>query len=125
MGKRRTVKKRKNNIRHKVRSRKLVSSSLRKSNSPKGTGFPKIYVINLKRDKTKWKKYKEDYKKGKIDRYSACLGIDPQTKYRSDFQRNEKKTTNYEECSREKEEVYSRNSNITFRSDKKDSSFEK
>ena len=91
MGKRRTVKKRKNNIRHKVRSRKLVSSSLRKSNSPKGTGFPKIYVINLKRDKTKWKKYKEDYKKGKIDRYSACLGIDPQTKYRSDFQRNEKK----------------------------------
>lgn len=91
MGKRRTMKKRKNTIRHKVRSRKLVSSSLRKSNSPKGTGFPKIYVINLKRDKTKWNKYKEDHKKGNVDRYSACLGVDPQTKYRSDFQKNEKK----------------------------------
>ena len=92
MGKRMTIKKLKKTIRHKVGGgRKLVSSSLRKSNSPKGRGFPKIYVINLKKDKTKWKKYKEDHKKGMVDRYSACLGVDPQTKYRSDFQKNEKK----------------------------------
>tara|TARA_B100000686_G_C16667735_1_gene904548 strand:- start:529 stop:1359 length:831 start_codon:yes stop_codon:yes gene_type:complete len=85
------MKKRKNTIRHKVRSRKLVSSSLRKSIPSKSQGIPKIYVINLKRDKTKWKKYQEDYKKGKIDRYSACLGIDPQTKYLSDFKKNERR----------------------------------
>ena len=89
--KKRTIRKKNNTLRGRIKSRKLVSSSLRKSISPIGKGFPKIYVINLKRDKTKWKKYQEDHKEGRIDRYSACLGVDPQTKYRSDFQRNEKK----------------------------------
>jgi len=86
---RRTVKKRKNTIKR----RKLVSRELRsRPRSIKGSSkLPKIYVINLKKDKDKWKKYKEDYQKGKVDRYSACLGLDPQTKYRSDFKRNEKK----------------------------------
>ena len=90
MTKRRTFKKRKT-TKHRLKSRKLVSSRLRKSLPPKGGGLPKIYVINLKKDKTKWKKYKEDYQKGRIDRFSACLGIDPQTKYLSDFKKNEKK----------------------------------
>ena len=90
MTKRRTFKKRKT-TKHRLKSRKLVSSRLRKSLPPKGGGLPKIYVINLKKDKTKWKKYKEDYQKGRIDRFSACLGIDPQTKYLSYFKKNEKK----------------------------------
>ena len=87
-----------NNIRTKRRTtkriqltskkRKLVSPSLRNEN--KGE-IPKIYVINLKKDKSKWGKYQGDYKKGLIDRYSACLGVDPQTKYKSKFRENEKK----------------------------------
>jgi len=87
-----------NNIRTKRRTvrrmklsskkRKLVSPSLR--NEKKGD-YPKIYVINLKKDKSKWGKYEGDYNKGLIDRYSACLGVDPQTKYKSDFRENEKK----------------------------------
>lgn len=72
------------------KKRKLVSPSLRVEKNKKG-GIPKIYVINLKRDKSKWEKYKGDYNQGLIDRYSACLGVDPQTKYKSDFKRNEEK----------------------------------
>ena len=70
------------------KKRKLVSPSLRKGNTSE---FPKIYVINLKKDKSKWGKYQGDYNKGLIDRYSACLGVDPQTKYKSKFKENEKK----------------------------------
>jgi hypothetical protein len=86
-----------NNIRTKRRTkrfkltskkRKLVSPSLRKGST---SDLPKIYVINLKKDKSKWGKYQGDYNKGLIDRYSACLGVDPQTKYKSDFRENEKK----------------------------------
>ena len=68
----------------------MVSPSLRVEKNKKSS-FPKIYVINLKRDKSKWEKYKGDYNKGLIDRYSACLGVDPQTKYKSEFKRNEEK----------------------------------
>ena len=89
MVRRKTVKRGRKTIKHRISSRKLVSSSLRKSFPRDQKGMPKIYVINLKKDKTKWKKYKEDHKKGIIDRYSACLGIDPQTKYRSKFKENE------------------------------------
>jgi hypothetical protein len=86
-----------NNIRTKRRTkriqltskkRKLVSPSLRKGST---SDLPKIYVINLKKDKSKWGKYQGDYNKGLIDRYSACLGVDPQTKYKSKFRENEKK----------------------------------
>ena len=87
-----------NNIRTKRRTtkriqltskrRKLVSPSLRVGTT---SDLPKIYVINLKKDKSKWGKYQGDYKKGLIDRYSACLGVDPQTKYKSKFKENEKK----------------------------------
>lgn len=70
--------------------RLLVSASLRRENDKK-SGIPKIYVINLKKDKTKWSKYKGDYKKGLIERYSACLGVDPQTKYKSQFKQNKDK----------------------------------
>ena len=52
-------------------------------------GLPKIYIINLKKDKQKWNKYKSDHKKGIVSRQSACLGIDPQTKYLSQFKKNE------------------------------------
>ena len=83
------IKKRTNKL-PKIKRRKLVSGSLRKSIQNK-SGLPKIYVINLKKDKTKWKKYNQDYNKGLIDRYSACLGVDPQTKYKSKFKENEKK----------------------------------
>ena len=73
------------------KKRKLVSSSLRFENNVKSQkDLPKIYVINLKKDKTKWNKYQGDYNKGLIDRYSACLGVDPQTKYKSQFDKNEK-----------------------------------
>tara|TARA_B100000519_G_scaffold79329_2_gene68611 strand:+ start:2143 stop:2991 length:849 start_codon:yes stop_codon:yes gene_type:complete len=89
MVRRKTVKRGRKTIKRRISSRKLVSSSLRKSFPRDQKGMPKIYVINLKKDKTKWKKYKEDHKKGIIDRYSACLGIDPQTKYRSKFKENE------------------------------------
>ena len=90
MSKNKTVKKK---LKKKVKSRKLVSRELRsRPRSIQGSNkLPKIYVINLKKDKDKWKKYKDDHQKGIIDRYSACLGLDPQTKYRSDFKRNEKK----------------------------------
>jgi len=70
------------------KKRKLVSPSLRKGST---SDLPKIYVINLKKDKSKWNKYQGDYNKGLIDRYSACLGVDPQTKYKSKFRENEKK----------------------------------
>lgn len=83
------TKKRTNKL-SKIKRRKLVSGSLRKS-IQNNSGLPKIYVINLKKDKTKWKKYNQDYNKGLIDRYSACLGVDPQTKYKSKFKENEKK----------------------------------
>ena len=64
MGKRMTIKKLKKTIRHKVGGgRKLVSSSLRKSNSPKGRGFPKIYVINLKKDKKNGRNIKRTIRK--------------------------------------------------------------
>tara|TARA_Y100001958_G_scaffold26223_1_gene16555 strand:+ start:21860 stop:22720 length:861 start_codon:yes stop_codon:yes gene_type:complete len=74
------------------KKRKLVSPSLRlKSNLKDQKELPKIYVINLKKDKTKFKKYQKDYNQGLIERYSACLGVDPQTKYKSQFKENEKK----------------------------------
>ena len=74
------------------KKRKLVSPSLRiKDAKQEISKLPKIYAINLKKDKTKWQKYKGDYNKGLIDRYSACLGVDPQTKYKSQFEKNEKK----------------------------------
>ena len=53
--KKRTIKK-KNTLRGRIKPRKLVSSSLRKSISPIGKGLPKIYVINLKRRKDKLKR---------------------------------------------------------------------
>lgn len=84
------TKKRSKKLTNKINRRKLVSPLLRTENDKK-SGVPKIYVINLKKDKTKWNKYKQDYNKGLIDRYSACLGVDPQTKYRSQFKENEKK----------------------------------
>jgi len=68
------------------KKRKLVIPSLKNKSD-----LPKIYVINLKKDKTKWGKYQGDYNQGLIDRYSACLGVDPQTKYKSQFKKNEKK----------------------------------
>ena len=40
------------------KKRKLVSPSLRVEKNKKSS-FPKIYVINLKRDKSKWEKYSE------------------------------------------------------------------
>jgi len=74
---------------------KAYTQSNQKSKQKDGvkarSGLPKIFVINLKKDKDKWTKYKSHHKKGLIDRYSACLGIDPQTKYSSDFKINEKK----------------------------------
>lgn len=93
MVKRKTIRKKKNTIRKRIKSRKLVSQELRSTLRPMkdSKSLPKIYVINLKKDKEKWKKYRSDYKKGNIDRYSACLGVDPQTKYVSEFKRNEKR----------------------------------
>lgn len=89
MSKSKTVKKK---LKKKVKTRKLVSRELRTTPLSNGSNkLPKIYVINLKKDKDKLSKYKGDLKKGLIDRYSACLGLDPQTKYLSDFKRNEKK----------------------------------
>lgn len=82
------VKRRTKRIQLTSKKRKLVSPSLR---TEKTSEFPKIYVINLKKDKSKWEKYQPDYNKGLIDRYSACLGVDPQTKYKSNFRENEKK----------------------------------
>lgn len=74
------------------KKRKLVSPSLRIKDAKKEISkLPKIYAINLKKDKTKWEKYNGDYNKGLIDRYSACLGVNPQTKYKSQFDKNEKK----------------------------------
>ena len=86
---RRKTKKRSKKLSKKIKTnrRKLVSPLLRTENDKK-SGIPKIYVINLKKDKTKWNKYKGDYNKGLIDRYSACLGVDPQTKYKSQFKEN-------------------------------------
>ena len=91
MVRRKTMKRGKKTLKRRISSRKLVSSSLRGEKPSNQKGLPKIYVINLKRDKTKWKKYKDDNMKGKVDRYSACLGIDPQSKYLSEFQKNEKR----------------------------------
>ena len=47
--------------------------------------YPKIIVINLKKDKTKWDKYKKKEYKDNINRYSACYGLDPQSKYESSY----------------------------------------
>ena len=59
-----------------------------------------------------------------VDRYSACLGVDPQTKYRSDFQKNEKKLQIMWNAT-DKKKKYSRYSNLTFRSDKENPPFKK
>ena len=97
------------------KKRKLVSPSLRlKSNLKDQKDLPKIYVINLKKDKTKFKKYQKDYNQGLIERYSACLGVDPQTKYKSQFKENEKKLQIMWNAG-EKRKMYSWYINFTFR----------
>ena len=68
---RRTTKKRqiKKTIKRTQRVNKKTKKQINK------TGLPKIFIINLKRDKDKWKKYEGDYKKGLVTRYSACDGM--------------------------------------------------
>ena len=57
--------------RRKVKSRKLVSREKRltvkanKKHRKTPRGLPKIFVINLRRDKEKWQKYNNDFEKGK------------------------------------------------------------
>ena len=68
--------------RRKVKSRKLVSREKRltvkanKKHRKTPRGLPKIFVINLRRDKEKWQKYNNDFEKGKLSRYSACNGME-------------------------------------------------
>lgn len=58
-----------------VSSRKKKTQKVSKKKNYTKKGMPKIFIINLKRDKTKWNKYKDDYNKGKVTRYSACDGM--------------------------------------------------
>lgn len=72
-------------------SMKMKTQKKSKSVHYQSNTLPKIYVINLKKDKTKWKKYKTQKQKKLVSRYSACLGVDPQDKYISQFRKNEDK----------------------------------
>ncbi len=67
------VSRRKSNIR---RSRSSSRSKARSTSPPKVSGkgkLPKIFVINLRKDKDKWSKYKNDER---YMRYSACNGLE-------------------------------------------------
>ena len=48
-------------------------STRRKSTRKKRSKLPKIFVINLRRDKEKWSKYKDDER---YIRFSACNGVE-------------------------------------------------
>ncbi len=78
------MKKSKSKKKLKNKSRKLVSHQKRmtvkkkskKKHRIKPSDLPKIFVINLKRDKEKWKKYQSNYRDGILSRYSACNGME-------------------------------------------------
>ena len=84
--KRRTIKRKttkRKTTKRRTTKRKLVSYEKRmivknrkKKHRKAPSGLPKIFVINLKRDKEKWKKYQSRFKDGKLSRYSACNGME-------------------------------------------------
>tara|TARA_Y100001958_G_C21247885_1_gene579834 strand:+ start:8693 stop:9559 length:867 start_codon:yes stop_codon:yes gene_type:complete len=56
------------------RSRRIKSTNNKRSKrSKKSSKLPKIFVINLRRDKEKWSKYKKDKR---FIRFSACNGVE-------------------------------------------------
>ena len=56
------------------RSRRLVKKQITNNKrSKKSSNLPKIFVINLRRDKEKWTKYKKDQR---YIRFSACNGVE-------------------------------------------------
>ena len=56
--------------------RMTVKKKSKKKHRIKPSDLPKIFVINLKRDKEKWKKYQSNYRDGILSRYSACNGME-------------------------------------------------
>jgi len=73
------TRRRSNNTRRRTDRRRRTdtrrSNTRRSKNVPVNTttGMPKIFVINLRRDKEKWSKYKND---PNYIRYSACNGVE-------------------------------------------------
>jgi GR25 family glycosyltransferase involved in LPS biosynthesis len=64
------------NIRGRSRSRSRSKTRSRTTSPPKVSrkgDLPKIFVINLRKDKDKWSKYKND---ARYMRYSACNGLE-------------------------------------------------
>ena len=53
--------------------RKTKGSKKRITSNKRSNGLPKIFVINLRRDKEKWSKYKKDER---YIRFSACNGVE-------------------------------------------------
>ena len=53
--------------------RKTKGSKKRITSNKRSNGLPKIFVINLRRDKEKWSKYKKD---DRYIRFSACNGVE-------------------------------------------------
>ena len=78
MVKRKTIRKKKNTIRKRIKSRKLVSQELRSTLRPMkdSKSLPKIYVINLKDRPDRWEKIDVQFKKQDInvDRFIAVDG---------------------------------------------------
>ena len=54
-------------------NRKTKGSKKRITSNKRSNGLPKIFVINLRRDKEKWSKYKKD---DRYIRFSACNGVE-------------------------------------------------
>jgi GR25 family glycosyltransferase involved in LPS biosynthesis len=55
------------------RKKRKTKTKTKKRKTRKNVNIPKIFVINLKKDKDKWNKYKND---DRYIRYSACNGIE-------------------------------------------------
>lgn len=73
--KQRTNNKRLNKKRLNKRTRRINkrTNNKRSKRSKKPSNLPKIFVINLRRDKEKWSKYKKD---DRYIRFSACNGVE-------------------------------------------------
>ncbi len=62
-----------NNKRSNDKKRYKRKNNKRTKRSKKSSNLPKIFVINLRRDKEKWSKYKKD---DRYIRFSACNGVE-------------------------------------------------
>ena len=57
----------------KTKTKRKTKTKTKKRKTRKNVNIPKIFVINLKKDKDKWNKYKND---DRYIRFSACNGIE-------------------------------------------------